>query len=101
MNKKAKNTFLIDIAVPNAHNLTKTITDKQNKYQELANEVCAMWKQKTVQVIGIVTSSTGVIRKSLSQSLTTLNLHPNTYIQLQKPVILGTCSIVRNFLSYK
>jgi len=22
------------------------ITDKQNKYQELANEICAMWKQK-------------------------------------------------------
>jgi len=40
MNKKAKNTILIDIAVPNTHNLAKTITDKQNKYQELANEIC-------------------------------------------------------------
>jgi len=39
MNKKTKNTRLIDIAVPNTHNLTKTITDKQNKYQELANEI--------------------------------------------------------------
>ena len=37
MNKKTKNTFLVDIAVPNTHNLAKTITDKQNKYQELAN----------------------------------------------------------------
>ena len=46
MNKKTKNTYLIDIAVPNTHNLVKTITDKQNKYQELANEICAMWKQK-------------------------------------------------------
>ena len=45
MNKQTKNTFLIDIAVPNTHNLTKTITDKQNKYQELANEISAMWKQ--------------------------------------------------------
>jgi len=44
MNKKTKNTFLIDIAVPNTHNLAKTITDKQNKYQELANEICTMWK---------------------------------------------------------
>jgi len=34
MNKKTKNTFLIDIAVPNTHSLAKTITDKQNKYQE-------------------------------------------------------------------
>ena len=101
MNKKTKNTFLIDIAVPNTHNLTKTITDKQNKHQELANEICAMWKQKAAQVIPIVIS-TVVIPKSVSQSLTRLHLHPNTYIQLQKKsVILGTCSIVRNFLNYK
>jgi len=56
-----------------------------------------MWKQKAAQVIPTVISSTGVIPKSLPQSLTTLNLHPNTYIQLQKSVILGTCSIVRKF----
>jgi len=101
MNKKTKNTFLIVIAVPNTHNLAKTITDKQNKYQQLANEICAMWKQKAAQVIPIVISSMGVILGSLSQSLTRLNLHPNTYIQLQKSVILDTCSIVRNFLNYK
>jgi len=101
MNKKTKNTFLIDIAVPDTHNLAKTITDKQNKYQELANEICVMWKQNTAQVIPLVTSSTEVIPKSLSQSLKRLNFHPNTYIQMQKSVIFGTCSIVRNFLNYK
>jgi len=78
MNKKTKNTLLIDTAVPNTHNLANTITNKQNMYQELANEICAMWKQKAAQVIPIVVSSTGVIPKSLSQSLTRLNLHPNT-----------------------
>jgi len=101
MNKKTKNNLLIDTAVPNTHNLAKTIADKQNKYQELATEIYAMWKQRAAQAIPIVISSTGVIPKSLSQSLTTLNLHPNTYIQLQKSVILGTSSIVRNFLNYK
>jgi hypothetical protein len=102
MNKTTKNTFLIDIAVPNTHNLAKIITtEKQEKYRELANEISAMWKQNTVQVIPIVISSVGVIPKSLSQSLKKLNLHPNTYIQMQKSVILGTCSILRNFLNYK
>jgi len=59
VNKKTKNTFLIDIrvAVPNTHNLAKTIIDKQNKYQELANEICGMWKQEAAQVIPIVISS--------------------------------------------
>jgi hypothetical protein len=99
VNKKTKNTFLIDTAVPNTQNLAKTIIDKQNKYQELLHEICAMWKQNAAQVIPIVTSSTGVIPKSLSQSLKRLNLHPNTYTQMQKSVILGTCSIVRNFLN--
>jgi len=89
MNKKIKNNFLIDIAVPNKHNLAKTINEKQNKYQELANEICAMWKQKAAQVIPLVISSTGVIPKSLSQSLSRLNLHPNTYIQVKK--ICNSC----------
>ena len=96
-----KKTFLIDIAVPNTHHLAKTITDKQNKYQGLTNEICAMWKQNTAEVIAIVILSTGVIPKSLSESLKRLGLHTNTYIQMQKSVILGTCSIVRNFLNYK
>ena len=68
MNKKTKNTFLIDIAVPNTHNFSKTVTYKQ-KYQELANEICAVWKKNTAQLIPLVMSSTGVIPKSLSQSL--------------------------------
>ena len=84
MNKKTKNTFLMDIAVPNTHNLAKTVTDKQNKYRELANEICATWKQNTAQVIPLVISFTAVIPKSLPQSLKRLNLHPNTYIQMQK-----------------
>jgi hypothetical protein len=48
----------------------------------------------------ILISSTGVIPKSLLRSLKRLNLHANTYVQMQKYVILGTCSIVRNFLNY-
>jgi len=90
MNKKAKNTFLIDMAVPNTHILTKTIIDKQNKYQELANEICTMWKQKAAQMIPIVISSTGVIPKSLSHCLTRLNLHPNTVCI----VVVAVCIVV-------
>jgi hypothetical protein len=53
MNKKTKNTFLIDIAVPNTNNLAKTITDKQSKYQEVAIEICAVWKQSAARVMPI------------------------------------------------
>ena len=62
-----------------------------------------MWKKNAVQVIPVVMSPTGVIPKSLPLNLKGLNLHPNTYvyIQMQKSVILGTCSIVRNFVNHK
>jgi len=50
-NNNNNNNNLIDIIVPNTQNLAKTITDKQNKYQEVANEICAVWKQKAAQVI--------------------------------------------------
>jgi hypothetical protein len=79
MNKTTKSTFLIDIAVPNTHNLAKIKTEKQEEYRQLGNEISVMWKQTTVQVIPIVISTTGVIPKSLSQSLKRINLHPNTY----------------------
>jgi ABC-type enterochelin transport system substrate-binding protein len=94
-------TIVIIIAVLNTHNLAKTITNKQSKYQELANEICVMWKQNKAKVIPLVISSMGVIPKSLLQSLKRFNLHSNTYIQMQKSVIFGTCSILRNFLNYK
>jgi hypothetical protein len=55
-----------------------------NKYQELTNEICTMWKRNAAQVIPIAISSTGVIPKSLSQSLKRLNLHPNVYIYKSK-----------------
>jgi len=63
--------------------------------------MCTVWKQNAAQVIQIAITSTGVIPKSLPQNLNRLNLHPNTYIKIQKSVILGTCSIVGNFLNYK
>ena len=93
----------------NNNNNNNNNNRQQNQYKELANQIRAMWKQKAVKVIPIkavkvipiVIPPTGVIPKSLPQSLTRLNLHPNTYIQIQKSVILGTCSIVRNFLNYK
>jgi hypothetical protein len=76
---------LIDIAGQNTHHLAITITDKQNKYQELANEISAMWKQNSVEMMPIVISSTEVrvIPKSLSPSLKRLNLHSNTYTQIK------------------
>jgi len=37
----------------------------------------------------------------IAKSKKTTYIRIRTYIQIQKSVMLGTCSIVRNFLNYK
>ncbi|CAK1579741.1 unnamed protein product [Parnassius mnemosyne] len=93
-----KITYLIDIAVPNTHNIQKTITEKICKYAELKDEVTRIWRQEKVYVVPIVLSTTGVIPNHLLHSLTLLDLKETLYITLQKAAILNTCRIVRKFM---
>ena len=67
-NKKTKNNFLIGMDDAIKHNVAKTITDKQNNYQEMGNEICATSNEMAEEITSIVISSTGVNPKTLSQS---------------------------------
>ncbi|KAL0859464.1 hypothetical protein ABMA27_010634 [Loxostege sticticalis] len=96
--KKNHTATIIDIAIPNTHNLQNTIAEKLSKYTDLKDEIRRMWRLNEVSIVPIVLSTTGVIPKQLHQSLITLHLPPLTYITLQKAVILNTCRIVRKFL---
>lgn len=97
--KNNKIVYLIDIAIPNTHNLSATHTEKITKYTDLAIELKTQWKVDTVKTVPVVLSTTGVIPYTLHTSLETLNIHKLTYLQLQKATILNTCRIVRKFLS--
>lgn len=96
--KLNKTTYLIDIAVPNTHNIQKTIAEKINKYSELKDEVTRIWKQDKVYVVPIVLSTTGIIPNHLHHSIKLIDLPQSTYIMLQKAAILNTCRIVRKFM---
>ncbi|KAG6439021.1 hypothetical protein O3G_MSEX000416 [Manduca sexta] len=97
--KHSKTTYLIDIAIPNTHNIQKTVTEKIAKYTELKDEVTRIWKQEKVYVVPIVLSTTGVIPNNLHNSLKLLDLKKTIYITLQKAAILNTCRIVRKFMT--
>ncbi|KAI5731918.1 hypothetical protein M8J77_018419 [Diaphorina citri] len=97
--KVQKTAYLIDVAVPNTHNLEHTINEKRRKHQELSDEVKRMWNLEKVVTIPIVLSSTGIIPHKLHESLKTLNIKKNVYILIQNAVILNTTRIVRKFLS--
>ena len=99
VDKNKKTTFLIDVAVPNANNIQETFVTKITKYAELAAEIQQQWKQKSVRVVPVVLSATGIIPKSLKDSLTSLGIEYELVKEMQKSVILNTCQIVRKFLS--
>lgn len=98
IHKRNKVTYLIDIAVPNTHNLQATHTAKIAKYADLSIELKDQWKMDSVVTVPIVLSATGVIPKTLHKSIATLELPPSTFIELQKAAILNTCHVMRKFL---
>ena len=90
--KTIKEAYLIDVAIPNSHNLHNTIIEKLQKYIDLKEELIRIWQLKTAYIIPLVLSTTGIIP---NESLKLLNLRPALYIVTQKAVILNTCHIVR------
>lgn len=92
-------TYLIDIAIPNTHNLQSSHTEKVSKYTDLAIEIKEQWKMEKVYTVPIIVSTTGVIPTTLHNSLQQLKMPKTVYMELQKVAILNTCAIVRKFLN--
>jgi Na+/H+-translocating membrane pyrophosphatase len=65
----------------------------------LAFDIKQQWQLNKITVIPLVLSAVGIIPSMLNQSLTNINLPPHILSQVQKVVMLNTCSIVRKFLN--
>lgn len=91
--------YIVDVAIPNTHNIQSIINEKLSKYTDLAIEIKKQWKAHTIHIIPIVLSSTGIVPKNLHKHLDMLQIPTYTIDLLQKAVILNTCRIVRKFLS--
>src|SRR3978361_1029918 len=84
--------YLIDISVPNSHNLLHKYEEKKTKYEELAREIKQLWKVASVAVIPLIISTTGLIPKTLKQNLERIGLPAQIYHDMQKAAILGTAN---------
>lgn len=92
-------TWLLDIGVPNTHNIKGYFEEKLKKYEQLAEEIRQVWQQREVYVVPLILSSTGVIPKSLLEGLTKLGLPSTLHNKMQKAVVLRTTAIVRRHLN--
>jgi hypothetical protein len=89
--------YLIDVAIPNSHNLHSTITETYRKYRHLTGEV------KNIAIEKDLYTTTSTIYNgyycTLHGSLKPLNIRPALHILMQKAVIHNTCRRVRKFLA--
>ena len=99
---KEKNTdkcLIIDIAVPNDHNIQKKATEKMSKYVDLQIECQRMWNKK-VEVVPVIIGATGVVERNIKKYLNKIPGKHNIY-NLQRSAVLGTAHILRKVLSLK
>jgi signal recognition particle subunit SEC65 len=99
LNKQQKQAYLLDIAVPNSHNITQTYNTKINKYLELSVAMRNLWCLEKISILPLVISATGIVPQSLFKNLKILDLDNTLVVEIQKDILLYSCHIVRKFLN--
>jgi hypothetical protein len=101
LNKQQKQEYLLDIAVPNSHNITQTYNTKINKYLELSVAMRNLWSLEKISILRFIISATGIVPQSLFKNLKILDLENTLVVEIQKGilVLLYSCHIVRKFLN--
>jgi hypothetical protein len=61
LNKQQKQAYLLDIAVPNSHNITQTYNTKINKYLELSVAMRNLWCLEKISILPFIISATGIV----------------------------------------
>jgi hypothetical protein len=99
LNKQQKQAYLLDIAVPNSHNITQTYNTKINKYLELSVAMRNLWCLEKISILPFIISATGIVPQSLFKNLKILDLKKTLVVEIQKGILLYSCHIVRKFLN--
>jgi hypothetical protein len=95
LNKQQKQVYLLDIAVPNSHNITQTYNTKINKYLELSVAMRNLWSLGKISILPLIISAT----QSLFKNLKILDLGNTLVVEIQKGILLYSCHIVRKLLN--
>jgi hypothetical protein len=99
ISKQQKQAYLLDIAVPNSHNITQTYNTKINKYLELSVAMRNLWCLEKISILPFIISATGIVPQSLFKNLKILDLDNKLVVEIQKGILLYSCHIVRKFLN--
>jgi hypothetical protein len=93
LNKQQKQAYLLDIAVPNSHNIYIYI------YLELSVATRNLWCLEKISILPFIISATGIVPQSLFENVKILDLENTLVVEIQKGILLYSCHIVRKFLN--
>ena len=99
INKKKKETTIIDISCPRDTNTKDKEKEKVSKYLELKTELETIWKSKTT-IVPIVIGALGAVSRDLEKHLKSLNITDIQLHELQKTVLINTIKIINSHLSH-
>jgi hypothetical protein len=85
---KKKQAYLLDIAVPNSHNITQTYNTKINKYLELSVAMRNLWSLEKNSILPLIISTTGIVPQSLFKNLKILDLENTLVDEIQKGIFI-------------
>jgi hypothetical protein len=92
LNKQQKQAYLLDIDVPNSHNITQTYNTKFNKYLVLSVAMRNLWCLKKNSILPLIISATGIVLQSLFKNLKILDLENTLVVEIQKSAVANdTC----------
>jgi hypothetical protein len=84
LNKQQKQAYLLDIAVPNSHNITQTYNTKINKYLELSVAMRNLWFRKKKSILP---HNSRIVPQSLFKNLKILDLENTLVVEIQKGIL--------------
>lgn len=96
-NREAKTCLLIDVAIPDDHNIMIKEAEKISKYKDLEIEIKRMWNTKA-SIVPVVIGTLGVVKAGLQKQLDVIPGKP-TVFEAQKVALLGSAHILRKVLS--
>ena len=98
VDKKEKSLKLIDVSIPDDMNIVLKRIEKIEKYANLSIKLKELWGMKTVEATPVVIGCTRTVDKKFVDYVDKFPVQLSIG-ELQKITILGTCYIVRRFLS--
>jgi hypothetical protein len=86
--KQQKQAYILDIAVPNSHNVTQTYNTKINKYLELSVAMRNLSSLEKNSILPLIISAAGIVPQSLFKNLKILDLENTLVVEFQKGILL-------------